>query len=50
MWMAVLHLPFSLTLKMLGIRVKVYIPDRMTEGYGVNRNAVQTIIDRGAKC
>ena len=38
-----------LTLKMLGIKVKVYIPDRMTEGYGVNRNAVQTIIDRGAK-
>jgi single-stranded-DNA-specific exonuclease len=32
-----------------GLEARIYIPDRMTEGYGPNRAAIQTLISEGAK-
>jgi len=37
------------TFKYLGVEVSSYIPDRFTEGYGVNLEALQKIKDQGAK-
>jgi single-stranded-DNA-specific exonuclease len=37
------------TFKHLGVEVSSYIPDRFTEGYGVNIEALQKIKDQGAK-
>ena len=37
------------TFKYLGVEVSSYIPDRFTEGYGVNIDALQKIKDDGAK-
>jgi single-stranded-DNA-specific exonuclease len=37
------------TFKYLGVDVLSYIPDRFTEGYGVNLEALQKIKDQGAK-
>jgi single-stranded-DNA-specific exonuclease len=37
-----------LTLKELGARVDCYIPDRMTEGYGLNTKALETLATAGA--
>ena len=34
--------------KMVGIKVDIYIPDRMTEGYGPNINALKKIKDSGS--
>jgi single-stranded-DNA-specific exonuclease len=31
-----------------GVEARIYIPDRMTEGYGPNREAIQTLIRDGA--
>jgi single-stranded-DNA-specific exonuclease len=39
----------QLALRYLGVEVKSYIPDRFTEGYGVNMEALQKIKDGGAK-
>jgi single-stranded-DNA-specific exonuclease len=32
-----------------GVEARIYIPDRMTEGYGPNREAILTLIRQGAK-
>jgi len=32
----------------LGIKARIYIPDRMTEGYGPSANAMRTLKDEGA--
>lgn len=37
------------TFKVLGGRWEVYIPDRLSEGYGMNLAAVESIAKRGAK-
>lgn len=37
----------SLYFKSLGISVRTYIPDRNTEGYGLNMNAVKKLHDEG---
>ena len=36
-------------LKALGIEARIYIPDRLTEGYGPNNEALQTLKDDGAE-
>ena len=38
-----------LALKKLGCQPEYYIPDRFTEGYGLNLEAIKTICDFGAK-
>ena len=38
-----------LGLKKLGITAECYIPDRFSEGYGMNLDAVRSIADRGGK-
>jgi len=35
--------------RFLGVKVESYIPDRFTEGYGINLDALQKIKDQGAK-
>lgn len=37
------------TFKYLGVEVESYIPDRFSEGYGVNIDALQKIKDKGSK-
>lgn len=37
------------TLSKCGANVSYYIPDRLSEGYGINATAVQQLIDDGAK-
>jgi single-stranded-DNA-specific exonuclease len=32
-----------------GVEARIYIPDRMTEGYGPNREAIRALINEGAK-
>src|SRR5262245_31043086 len=32
-----------------GLEARIYIPDRMTEGYGPNREAIETLIEEGAR-
>ncbi len=39
----------QLALRHLGVEVKSYIPDRFTEGYGLNLEALQKIKDGGSK-
>ena len=36
-------------LRMVGGNVDYYVPHRLEEGYGVNRQAVRKLIDKGAK-
>jgi single-stranded-DNA-specific exonuclease len=36
------------TFKYLGVEVESYIPDRFTEGYGINMEALQKIKDKGS--
>ena len=36
------------TLRKVGARVDFYIPDRMTEGYGLNRKALEAIAEHSA--
>lgn len=36
-------------LSLLGAKVKVYLPDRVTEGYGMNKAAIDYIRNEGAK-
>jgi len=38
-----------LALKQLGANLDYYIPDRFSEGYGMNLDAVKKICDEGAK-
>ena len=33
----------------LGVRVMTYIPNRLTEGYGLNKDAIEKIANRGCK-
>jgi len=35
------------TLKILQANVEVYLPDRVTEGYGLNRTAIDQIVEQG---
>lgn len=37
------------TLKILKARVEVYLPDRVSEGYGLNREAIDQLISSGVK-
>lgn len=37
------------TLRLLKAKVEVYLPDRVSEGYGLNKAAVKQIADQGAK-
>ena len=37
------------TFRHLGVEVESYIPDRFTEGYGINMEALQKIKDKGCK-
>ena len=37
------------SLQRFGLQVETYTPDRFTEGYGLNKNAVQKIVDAGAQ-
>lgn len=36
-------------LRMLGIKTRYHIPDRITEGYGLNKNAIQKALSLGSK-
>jgi single-stranded-DNA-specific exonuclease len=38
-----------LALKKLGIQAEYYIPDRFTEGYGINQDAIRKLAERGIK-
>jgi single-stranded-DNA-specific exonuclease RecJ len=35
------------TLKILQAKVEVYLPDRVTEGYGLNKSAIDQIVEQG---
>jgi single-stranded-DNA-specific exonuclease len=37
------------TLKILHAQVEVYLPDRVTEGYGLNKAAIKQIVEQGFK-
>jgi len=37
------------TLKILQAKTEVYLPDRVSEGYGLNKTAINQIIEQGAK-
>lgn len=37
------------TLKLLKAKVSIYIPDRVTEGYGMNENAIRDLAEKGTK-
>ncbi len=39
----------TLALRRLGANVRAFIPDRFTEGYGLNANALRRLADEGAK-
>ncbi|QIB26534.1 single-stranded-DNA-specific exonuclease RecJ [Caloranaerobacter azorensis] len=39
----------KLYLQKIGCNVNYYIPDRMTEGYGVNKDAIDYIVDKGGQ-
>ncbi|MCL2846037.1 MAG: single-stranded-DNA-specific exonuclease RecJ [Chitinivibrionia bacterium] len=36
-------------LQKMGIKTDYYLPDRLTEGYGMSKNSIETIIKSGAK-